>query len=122
MAAHVKVFREGTQNLIFNRIFPDSVSVDEANQRVRDYIKAEGINRLFGLDRHTYRAEYSKYVLKKPIKFGIDSDEPDIVHIMNPDTKGKTFCGIEVSSTFKSDVRYTESCPYCVSNGGFENV
>lgn len=118
LAAHVKVFQGGTENLLFNRIFPESVAVEEANQRIRDYVIAEGFNTHYHIDRKTYLADYNKYVLPKAISYSMDNSNPEILHIVKK--AGVAYCGERLESSFRSDIRYKETCSACKAGGGYD--
>jgi len=110
MAALVSVYREGTQNLLFNRIYPDAVDIREANSLVGKYLEEEGFNEFFGLERRTKATNYAHHVLGERVLFGRVSND-HVLHVAKDDSN--SMCSQPITGLFLSDIRYKEICDVC---------
>lgn len=113
MAALVSVYREGTRELLFSRMFPDTVELSEANRLIGDYLEQEGFPELFGLERRTRIAPYEDFViLDGKVLYG-RSPNDSLVHVAKNDSEA--YCGAPICDVFMSDIRYKEACVDCRS-------
>lgn len=114
MATHIKVYRgdRAEGEVLYNRIYPDSVSTERANQLVQEYNHLEGIVKLFNVTRVPYTTEYSNYVLKKPRHYGT-VEGSEYVHIVEDVMENMAYCGSTVNKIWKSDVIYSQLCFGC---------
>ncbi|NBR25232.1 MAG: hypothetical protein EBU08_15945 [Micrococcales bacterium] len=119
MATHTKVFRSGTDQLVFNRIYPDSVSSKEAGERVKSYIESENLSHFGKLDYKIFNARYERYVLSKSLRYGI-SGETESAHIVENDST--SWCGLALTNVFESTVRFRETCFVCAEKAGVLHV
>lgn len=116
MATLIKVYKGGTKDLLFTRLFPDEVPLKQANDAVRDYIVSEGLNKFFSIDRTTSKVTFSKYVLSNPLVFGAAEDSA-AAHIEKSES-GSSFCGLPLFNKSRSDIKYKETCLDCADQAG----
>lgn len=116
MATLIKIYKGGTKDLLFTRLFPDGVPIKQANDAVKDYILSEGLNKFFSIDRTTSGVTFSKYVMDQSLVFG--AAEGSIAAHIEKDDSGNSFCGLPLFNKIRSDIKYKETCLDCADQAG----
>jgi len=114
MATHVKVLRKDTREQMFDRVFPDGISTQEALVKVKEYVQAEGLNTMYALvSLHSGEVQYEDFVLDHDVTWGLDID--GTLHVLYDNCL--SYCDTRLGHQFRSRIRYTgeEVCSECLA-------